>query len=412
MNQTFYPDLLATSQQITDLSLFLAESGHQVTVLTGRRGYEERSKIYPAKEIWKGIEIRRVHSTGFGKTSKLKRIVDSVTFDLMLLWELLWMPKQDIVVSFTSPPLLGIFGTLFTLLKGGKNVQWLMDINPDAAFAVGYVNPRSYSGRVLAKIFQITLKKSDHVVVLDKWMRARVIDYGAQASTISIIPPWSVLEGEKKQPTIPTGEFRKQNKLENKFLVLYSGNHSIAHPLHTLLQAALRLKNEPDVYFVFSGSGLRVAEVEQFRERHKIKNILQLPWQPRELLKDSFQSTNLHAIVMGDNMSGLVHISKLYSVLSSGRPYLFIGPKQSHVGDLLAQCPYGNYAAHGDVDSVVNAIRTTKALSAEQRAKIEKENLFYLKTHFGRTLSLNTFMQEILQGKVEETLSSKKALSI
>lgn len=411
LNQTFYPDLMATSQQVTDLAVFLAKQQHQVTVITGRRGYEERQKKYPHRETWQGIKIRRVNSTGFGKTSTLKRIIDSITFDLMLLWELFWTSKQDVVVSFTSPPMLGVFGTFFTLLKGGRNVQWLMDINPDAAFAVGYADPNALSGKVLKKILSFTLEKSDHVVVLDRWMRGKAMENGARAETVSIIPPWSVLDDMIESVGSSTGEFRKKHSLESKFFVLYSGNHSIAHPLHTLLQAALRLKADPSISFVFAGSGLRAREVMEFKERHQLVNILQLPWQPREMLKDSFLSADLHVVVMGNNMSGIIHTSKLYSVLASGRPYLFIGPENSHVGDLLAEIPTGKHANHGDVESVIRAIHETKDLSLEARTKIQRENTQYLKTHYGRELSLGTFVDEVLNESQPQTLAPKKALS-
>jgi hypothetical protein len=37
--------------------------------------------------------------------------------------------------------------------------------------------------------------------------------------------------------------FRIQHGLQDKFAIMYSGNHSPANPLNTLLQAAVRLKD-------------------------------------------------------------------------------------------------------------------------------------------------------------------------
>jgi hypothetical protein len=138
INQTFYPDLLATSQQVTDLAEFLVSKGHKVTVFADRRGYEERKKVMPRKESWRGIQIERVFSTGFGKGSILRRVIDSLSFDIFLALKLLFCPRFDLVVSFTSPPMVGFLGVLVCSLKGGRAVQWLMDVNPDAAFGAGY----------------------------------------------------------------------------------------------------------------------------------------------------------------------------------------------------------------------------------------------------------------------------------
>jgi hypothetical protein len=157
LNQTFYPDAVATAQQLTDLASYLVEQGHEVNVIAGCRGYENRDKTFPAEEIHRGIKINRVRSTGFGKQRFILRIFDALTFDLSLLVKLIFFPKQDVVVSFTSPPLVGIFGAIFCAIKGGKSVQWLMDINPEAAFAVGYIKRRSLVGRVLNWVFEATL---------------------------------------------------------------------------------------------------------------------------------------------------------------------------------------------------------------------------------------------------------------
>ncbi|MFM8269200.1 MAG: glycosyltransferase WbuB, partial [Pseudomonadota bacterium] len=63
LNQTFYPDNLATSQQVSDLAGYLTEKGHRVSVITGQRAYEERQKKFASYECWQGVKIYRVSST-------------------------------------------------------------------------------------------------------------------------------------------------------------------------------------------------------------------------------------------------------------------------------------------------------------------------------------------------------------
>jgi hypothetical protein len=51
---------------------------------------------------------------------------------------------------------------------------------------------------------------------------------------------------------------------------------------------------------------------------------------------------DLHLIVMGNAASGLLHSSKIYAILASGQPYLFVGPRDSHiVSDVLEPCGGG-----------------------------------------------------------------------
>ncbi|NDG28241.1 MAG: glycosyltransferase WbuB, partial [Proteobacteria bacterium] len=327
LNQTFYPDNLATSQQIADLAVFLKDKGHEVSVVSGQRAYEERSKKFPKRETWNGVNIFRVSSTGLGKKRFRYRILDSLTFFISLAGKLLFFPKQDLVISFTSPPLMGFWGTLFCWMKGGRSVQWLMDVNPDAAFEVGYLKRRSVLGAILNTVFEFTLTSAQNVVVLDRWMKKRMLEHGAHEEKITIVPPWSVLVGGSVVITEESQAFKKQHGLSGKFVVLYSGNHSVVHPLTTLLEAALVLREDPQIAFLFIGAGLRTQDVYHFKVRHKLANIVQLPLQPREKMGASFGAADLHAVVMGSKMSGLVHTSKIYSILASGKPFVFVGPK-------------------------------------------------------------------------------------
>src|SRR2546425_387265 len=72
LNQTFHPDVMATGQYLAEVALRLAERGHEVTVVTSRRAYDDPQTLFPRNEIWRGIRIIRIGSTGFGKGAKWK----------------------------------------------------------------------------------------------------------------------------------------------------------------------------------------------------------------------------------------------------------------------------------------------------------------------------------------------------
>jgi hypothetical protein len=55
---------------------------------------------------------------------------------------------------------------------------------------------------------------------------------------------------------------------------------------------------------------------------------------------------------MGDPFVGLVHPCKVYNIRTLGIPYLYIGPRESHVSELEPTFA----AAHGDVQAVVRQI--------------------------------------------------------
>lgn len=411
LNQTFYPDRLATSQQLTDLAKYLVAQGNEVSVIAGCRGYENRGIIFPTRENFEGIKIFRVRSTGFGKQRFVLRILDALTFDVMLALKLVFFPSQDVVVSFTSPPLIGALGALFCFLKGGKPVQWLMDINPEAVFAVGYIKRKSPIGKFLNWVFEATLKASSNIVVLDRWMKKFVIEHGGQEEKVSVIHPWSLFEPSQEGLNETESSFRKLNGLKDKTIILYSGNHSVVHPLYTLMEAAKNLRNDPSVVFVFAGGGLRSQEVKAFKEKEKLENILQLPLVPREQLADALSSVDAHAVVMGDAVNGLVHTSKVYGALATGRPIIYISPEKSHLRDLLGQCQQTYHAEHGQVEKVVEAVQMIKALSPDVKLKAARENRAYYSNQFSKNRCLAVFSEEILNIPQNKEAVSSEGLS-
>lgn len=399
LNQAFYPDQVATAQFTLDLALFLTEQGCAVTVVAGRRAYDNPHEVYSAHENYRGIEIYRLHSTGYGKRTFVHRMFDALTFDLSLTWRLLCLDKQDVVISFTSPPLIGLFGTLFCLLRGGRSIQWLMDINPDAAFTTHYLKRGSWIGKLLTACFRFTLKHSQHIIVLDRWMKAKITAHGTTEEKVAIVPPWNRFKLESAALAITAQDiaFRKQHGIEGKFVVLFAGNHSIVHPMDTLLKAAARLRDEREILFVFMGGGVRVADVSAVVKQHELANVVQLARQPFEIAQRWLSAANLHAVIVGEAIAGLVHPSKLYGVLATGKPYLYLGPKQSCVGDILAACPYGFQAEHGDVQAIVDIIHKVKGFAPDTLKQFAQGNTEFVRKNFTAEKILNDFYAGVLR---------------
>jgi len=348
LNQTFYPDVAATAQHLSDLAVTLSERGHDVTVVCGDRPYDNPGERYPRREEWRGVDIRRIPSCSFGKSTRLRRAAGFASFFIRCVIELATLPRYDLVVAMTSPPLISWLGALYAFFRADRFAFWVMDLNPDEALAAGWLRPNSWMTMVLSAMLRHSLHRADSVVVLDRFMAEKIEAKGIQPHKISVIPPWSHdhivrydLEGREG--------FRKDNGLDGKYVVMYSGNHSPCHPLTTLLEAARRLAGRQDIAFCFVGGGSEFNKVRRFAAEHKLKNIVTLPYQPLERLPASLSSADLHAVVMGDPFVGLVHPCKVYNIRTLGIPYLYIGPAESHVSDLVPKF----VARHGDVDTVV-----------------------------------------------------------
>jgi glycosyltransferase involved in cell wall biosynthesis len=367
LNQAFYPDVVATGQYATDLAVALAEAGHQVSVVSSARGYDDPALQFPSRQLWKGITIYRIAPTRFGKASRWRRAIDFASFLVKCVLRVLSLPGFDVVIALTSPPLISVAAAILAPLKGARMLYWTMDLNPDEAIAAGWLRSGSLAAKTLGALQHFSLRQADRIVVLDPFMKDRISTRGIDTRKIVVIPPWSQddrvgFNAEGRE------QFRRQHGLRGKFVITYAGNHSPCHPLDTLLEASRRLSGDSRFMFCFVGGGSEYRKVQQFSAAHGLSNFLCLPYQPPDQLAAMLSAADLHAVVMGDSFTGIVHPCKVYNVLAVGAPLLYIGPEASHITALLPRAKGPTFVArHGDVEGVVTAIQQAERMVAPRK---------------------------------------------
>ncbi|MCB9799919.1 MAG: glycosyltransferase family 4 protein [Candidatus Omnitrophica bacterium] len=386
VNQAFYPDTVSTAQHLTDIAVKLTRAGHSVTVLTARSSYSSDGMPYPKTEEYKGIRIKRVASFSVKRNFKTTRILQALFLQLTFAWNLLWMDKVDCVVALTSPPLVAWIALWFARRHRSRFVYWVMDLNPDQAIAMRWLREDSMSARLLNQVLISILHKSEHIIALDQYMKRRLVAKGVNPGLVTELPPWSHDE-DLELVDHGSNPFRTKHGLGDKFVVMYSGNLSICHPLDTLLQAALRARNNDKIFFMFIGAGERVKEVLDFKYKHQLENIKYLPYQQRVDIKYSLSAADLHVVSMGDNMVGIVHPCKIYGILKLGKPFLFIGPQKSHIGDIVDRYGLGYRVEHGAANKALEIIERAKGLTQHELEHIKiKEQMLAQDFSFERLI--------------------------
>jgi glycosyltransferase involved in cell wall biosynthesis len=369
LNQTFYPDVMATGQYLSELAAALAEKGHEVTVVTGRRAYDEPDKFFPTRENWRGVRIFRVFSTRFGKQAKWRRAADFASFIFSCCARLLFLRRHDIVVALTTPPLISFIGAWRAKLWRAKFCYWVMDMNPDEAIAAGWLRADSFMGKMLERMSRFSFRRAARIIALDRFMRDRILAKGIAPGKITVIPPWSQ-DNDVRFDAVGREQFRTAHGLQDKFVVMYSGNHSPVHPLDTLMRAAERLKDDKSIAFCFVGGGSEFKRVQRWAEVGKRANVLCLPYQPLNQLSASLSAADSHVVVMGDDMLGLVHPCKIYNILAVAAPVIYIGPRPSHVSEILVD-PNVHHSwisvQHGEADRLADQILSLQQKITDNR---------------------------------------------
>ena len=403
ITQVFRPDPAAVGQYFDEAAQAIAATKAEVTILTANRGYDNPKEKFAAIEACKGIQIQRLPLSSFGKASIPLRIFAQLSFLVQCILRGLFARKlTDLLVS-TSPPMAAITAVIIGFFRPKLKVHyWVMDINPDQAVALGTFSPKHPLVKALDWLNRRILRRADSIIVLDRFMQARLerkLMRPAEdlRSPIQVIPPWPM---EDYLETVAHSEnsFRKEQGWEDKFVVMHSGNHSLVHPLDTILDAADALKDDPRFVFVFVGGGMgkEIVDARLQEQSSAASNIISLPYQSLDQIRYSLSAADLHIVSLGNEMSGIVHPCKIYGILSIGRPVLTLGPKESYLSDIIGDNEIGWSIRHGDVDGVVAALQTAAAQTEKERVAIGQHAQKIAAEKFSREQLVKKFLDTIL----------------
>jgi glycosyltransferase involved in cell wall biosynthesis len=355
INQYYWPDHASTAQHLTDLAGSMAERGYECHVLCARGRYQPGQPIPPASEVHEGVHIHRVRATSFGRRGTIARMTDYLSFYAGAFLKATALPRFDAVVTLTTPPIIGLIGTLLRWLKGSRHVYWSMDLHPDASLALGRMSLRNPLVRGLHRLSSFVYRQADRVVVLGPYMADRIALKGVADDRIRTIHVWS--RREEIYP-IPRGSnaLRRSLGLGDAFVAMYSGNLGLAHSFDEFLEAARRLRDRSDIVFLFAGAGPRLAEVKAAQKLEDLSNIRFLDYVPRAHLHMSLSMADAHLISMRPEMTGIVVPGKLYGVMAAARPAIFVGPRHCESADAIRAAGCGITVDRGDAASLVSAL--------------------------------------------------------
>ena len=363
LTQVYVPDPAAVGQHLADAAEELAARGHRVIVYTASQGYDDPSIHYQSREMLRGVDVRRVPFSSFGKSSILVRLAGGLLFVAQTVARSFAQPGIDAVVVSTSPPMASLGALIIAGFHRARVKYWVMDVNPDQIVALGMARAGSLPVRVFEWINREVLRRADDVIVLDRFMAERINRKADVSAKLSVLPPWPA-EDPEVVVEHSANPFRAAHGLDGKTVVMYSGNHGPSNPLATILQAAVRVRDETKLHFMFIGGGVGKSEVEAAVG----ENIESLPYQPQEYLKYSLAAADVHLVTMGDAIRGIVHPSKVYGAMAAGRPIFLIGPDENHVSDLIGEHDIGWHVSHGDVDATERVLRDIARMSPGELA--------------------------------------------
>jgi len=355
VNQYYWPDHASTAQHLADLAESLAAEGYECHVLTARSRYKPGEARPPAHEVHEGVHVHRVPATSLGRRATWARMTDYLSFYAGAMMKAMLLPRCDVVVTLTTPPLIGLVGTLLVRLWGSRHIYWSMDLHPDASLALSRMSLTNPFARLMSWLSGFVYRNALKVVVLGPYMADRIVLKGVVPERVATIPVWSQRDEIYPTPRA-SNPLRKALGLERAFVAMYSGNLGLAHSFEEFIAAAHRLRDRKDIVFLFVGDGPRLGEVKAAREDLGLDNIRLLDKVPRSQLQASLALADVHLISMRPEMTGIVVPGKLYGAMAVGRPAVFVGPEHCESADTIRDAGCGITVTPGDVDSLVAAL--------------------------------------------------------
>ena len=266
----------------------------------------------------------------YNRTAAGKRILTWGISYIQIFFKILFCYRNYEVLYFSNPP-MSYFGA--TWFKNKFSVV-VYDIYPDALRNVG-IREGNFIYNYWVKKNQKTYARAEKIFTLSESMAEALTKYVSKKKLV-IIPNWSVTE---KFKPIPKAEnpFVKEHHLENKFIVMYSGNMGYTHSVNVLVDVAERMAGNDKVHFLLIGQGKQRPELEARAKEQNLTNCTFMDFLPVDVLPYSLASADIAIITLNEESAKVSVPGKTYDLLGVGAPLMCITPPDSEMARLIKQ---------------------------------------------------------------------------
>ncbi|KAF1700355.1 glycosyltransferase WbuB [Pseudoxanthomonas suwonensis] len=393
----YAPENIGTGKYTSEMCEWLTARGRAVRVVTA-------PPYYPAWMVWDGyrplwyrreriseVDVIRCPLWVPTKPSGITRILHLASFglssSLALLWSIGWRPTH--VVSIAPTLANAPMAALVARLSGARSWLHIQDFELDAALDMGIVEAGPMK-RLAMGLERLLLRSFDRVSTISPKMVERLGKKGVAPARRVLFPNWADIDAI--QPLSRPSTYRQELGIPDDAVVaLYSGNMGLKQGLELLGEAALRLRDEERLYFVFGGQGPGRDALEV--QCAGLPNVRFLGLQPTERLKDWLGLADIHLLPQRADVADLVMPSKLTGMLASGRPTL--ATALPGTGVALALERSGRVVPPGDVEAFTSALRELAADPSVRKSLGDAARNQALST-LSRESILNRFEQALL----------------
>ena len=406
----YIPDTASTGQILKELAEGMRDQ-FEITVICVVPSYlgtvEDKYKTQRFyEENINGIRVLRIRVPEFSKTNKISRIKNIVSYFFGAMGATFKVGKMDYVFSISQPPILGgLLGVWGKWIKRAKYIYNIQDFNPEQVMAVNYSSNKLVTGAMMF-FDKISCRCSDLIITVGRdlveTMNTRF--KGKKVPKTVMINNWI---DEKEIYPLPADNegvvnFQKQYGLENKFIIMYSGNIGLYYDLENLIQVIEKFKDAKtadgrEVLFAFVGAGSVLDKLVAYKEMHSLDNVAFIPYQDKDKLIYSLNAAEVHWCVNAKGIKGVSCPSKYYGLAAVGKPILGVLENGSEIRTLIEETQGGLVCEPGDYETVEQNIAWfISHADSKELAEMGQRGHDYLVKNLTKDVSVQKYKKAII----------------
>lgn len=395
ISQNYYPEPVNIW---SELSESLHGKRHDVTVLTGFPNWPS-GKLYPGyriklwqKEIIGGVTVIRVPLYPYHGRSSLKRAFNYLSFMLATCVLGAWCMRRPDVIYAIQPPTTCLPAWFFSLIWQIPFIYDLQDMWPETLYATGMMNNAKML-KIVTKYCDWAYKRADAIRVISPGFRANLIKKGVTEDKIYLISNW--VDTEFYRPQKPDAALAQRFGLADHINIFYAGTIGLAQGLDTVLDAALLLKDLPEVQFVLVGDGIDLERLKTLSTSSGLKNVKFLGRQPMKLMPALYALSDMLLVHLRDDPLFRITIPhKTLTYLASGKPVL--AAVEGDIADVVSAAGAGLTCRSGDPVALAASVRKYCNMTADHRTTMGLN---------GRKVACDYYAKDYLIEQVDQMLS-------
>ena len=398
----YYPDVASTGQILTELCDGLKDN-FDITVIctipsyTGKIDNKYKEKKYYEENI-NGVKVIRVRVPEFIKTSKISRIKNILSYYINAIKVTKKLGFFDIVYTISQPPILGgMLGLKGKKITKGKLIYNIQDFNPEQILAVNYSKNKLIT-KLMMHFDMKTCNNSDLIITVGHDMQDTLKNRFNNKNVPNNIVINNWIDEKEIYPLDKANEgvskFLTKYNLENKFIIMYSGNIGLYYDLENIVKIFSKYRDRDDLAFVFIGDGGVKDTLIDFTNKNSIKNIYFIPYQDKKDLIYSLNAADVHLVTNSKGIKGISVPSKIYGVMATNKPIFGILEEGSEAFNIINASNCGIVAKAGDYEDIDKKIYEI----INEKEKFVNKHLTgreYLVNNFTKYGSIDKYKNEI-----------------